>query len=293
MLHAMTERISPTAHFTGYVWFRNQLGHPALATRTGRVLYHSLRPALRAARVLGAPALDDILTARHRSLEQLLVDAIDGGRVGQVVEIAAGLSPRGYRLMRRFGGQGLVYVEGDLPEMAARKRARLASMGGYRPGHHVVEIDALRDIGPGSLAQVGGRLLDPGVGTAVVTEGLVNYFSRAAVTGMWARIARFLARFPYGMYAGDIVTRDDIAEIPGARAFSGAVAAFTRGPVHFHFADGRAVEDALMAAGYQRAACRTPAERGQPLTLSEPEMRAPVHVIHASMRADDPGDDLV
>lgn len=38
--------ISPTAHYTGYVWARNGLSHPALSTREGEVLFASLQPAM-------------------------------------------------------------------------------------------------------------------------------------------------------------------------------------------------------------------------------------------------------
>ena len=31
------ETISPTAHYTGYVWFANGQSHEAFATRTGRL----------------------------------------------------------------------------------------------------------------------------------------------------------------------------------------------------------------------------------------------------------------
>lgn len=278
-------RISPTAHYTGYVWVRNGLSDPALETRIGRVLYHALQPAMSLFGFFGAPSLEDILMARHLTLEGLLDAAIESGRVGQVVELASGLSPRGYRFMNRHRDRRLIYIEGELPGMCAQKRARLASMGGYRPGHHVVELDALCDVGPTSLAEVGRRLLDPGVGTAVITEGLVHYLSRTSVTDMWARIARFLARYPYGMYASDMHVRGDIDSIPGVRAFTAALAAFTRGAVHIHFDSAQAVESSLIAAGFQHADCRTPAQRGDPIALGDSQREAPVHVIHATMSA--------
>src|SRR5207302_638753 len=38
-----SETISPTAHYTGYVWARNGLSHPRLETLEGRVMFESLR----------------------------------------------------------------------------------------------------------------------------------------------------------------------------------------------------------------------------------------------------------
>ena len=44
------DRIGPTAHYTGYVWARNGLSHPELATTEGRILFDSLQPAMLASR---------------------------------------------------------------------------------------------------------------------------------------------------------------------------------------------------------------------------------------------------
>src|SRR5688572_15605351 len=122
------ERISPTAHYTGYVWFANGLSHPAFVSREGRLLYSVLRPANAASRAVGGPTLEGMLLARHRVIDHLLEQEIAAGRITQVVEIAAGLSPRGWRFARRHGDR-LRYVEADLPEMAARKRDILARVG--------------------------------------------------------------------------------------------------------------------------------------------------------------------
>lgn len=276
-----TSRISPTAHYTGYVWCRNGLSYPALETRTGKMLFHAINPAMKIARRLGAVGLEDMLLARHVSIDHLLKTAIERGDIGQVVEVAAGLSPRGCRMMQRYGDR-LTYVEADLPGMSARKRARITSMGGKRPGHHVVDVDALLDVGARSLATVGKRLLQSDVGTAVITEGLVNYFSRAMVEGLWPRIARFLAQFPTGIYISDVHVTEDIERIPGARAFMLALSAFTRGNVHIHYRDARVLSDTLLTAGFAHATTRRPITWADTLSLSAPQARAPVHIIYAA-----------
>ena len=58
MSERRSETISPTAHYTGYVWYANGLSHPAFATREGRLFYEALRPANAAARAIGGPTLD-------------------------------------------------------------------------------------------------------------------------------------------------------------------------------------------------------------------------------------------
>ena len=91
-----SDAISPTAHYTGYVWYRHGLSHPGLATPEGRALYHAARPFNFGARSLGGPTLEGFLLARHRAIDALLDQAISSGAVGQVIEVAAGLSPRGW-----------------------------------------------------------------------------------------------------------------------------------------------------------------------------------------------------
>ncbi len=61
--------------------------------------------------------------------------------------------------------------------MVALKQRLLADGGLLTPGHSVVALDALADSGPQSLAAL-AKTLDPKVGTAIVTEGLMNALLR-------------------------------------------------------------------------------------------------------------------
>jgi O-methyltransferase involved in polyketide biosynthesis len=244
-------RISPTAHFTGYVWYRHGLGDPALQTRAGKFLVTAFSPIDRAARWAGGPNLEDVLLSRHRLIDEVLERAIAAGQVQQVVEVAAGLSPRGLRFTRQHGDR-LRYVEGDLAGMVKRKRRALeqAEDSGRL---EVVELDALADIGPNSLAEVAARHLDPSRGLAIITEGLVNYFDRSSLEGMWRRFARILAAYPHGLYLSDLHLADDMKRVPGARAFSALVSVFARGRVHMHYRDETEAGAALLAAGFAEA----------------------------------------
>ena len=150
-----TGRVSPTAHYTGYVWARNGLSDPELETVEGRVLFETLRVPMTVSALLGGGTLEAYLLTRHRAIDALLQRAIDEGRVTQVVEVAAGLSPRGLRFTRRYGDR-LTYVEADLPEMVTRKRAALERIGSLSDRHRVEEVDALRDQGPASLGELAG-----------------------------------------------------------------------------------------------------------------------------------------
>ncbi|WP_236788585.1 class I SAM-dependent methyltransferase [Amycolatopsis sp. GM8] len=242
-----SEAISPTGHYTGYVWVRNGLAPQELATPEGRVLFHALEPAMRVSRLLGRPTFEGLLVARHRMLDQLLSGAIERGEVGQVIEIAAGLSARGWRFTRRY--DGLTYVEADLPRMAERKERLLDRLTG--PAPRVTTVDALAIDGPSSVAALADTL-DPDVGTAIVTEGLLNYFDLDTVTGMWQRFAAVLRRFPTGAYFADVVLRTHSDSLP-QRLGAGLLAATVRSRVHVHFDAPADAAETLRKAGFPAA----------------------------------------
>lgn len=256
-----SSRISPTAHYTSYVWFKHGLSHQALATRLGAGLWRTLRPMnLWYERFSERPSLDMSLLARHRVLDHLLERAIVSGEVRQVIEVAAGLSPRGYHFARRHRGIGLRYVEADLPDMAAHKRRLLEGAGLLGEDHRVVVIDALAEDGPSSLAGVAGVHLDPDRGTAIITEGLLGYFDEVAVRGMWKRFARCLRGFPGGLYLSDLNLSGDMAAMRGARIFKFLLETFARGKTHLHFEHPTDAERALRECGFGEARVHDPDE---------------------------------
>lgn len=238
--------ISPTAHYTGYVWYAHGQSHDAFATRTGRWMYQALRGANTIAHAVSLPTLDGMLLARHRLIDLRLTQAIEAGEVSQVVEVACGLSPRGWRFARRYGDR-ITYVEADLPGMLANKRRILTRLGGETAHHRTAEIDALTDSGPTSIDAICATL-DPTRGTAIITEGLINYFDRATVVAIWARFARALGRFPRGFYLSDLIMREG-NDGPMIAAFSWLLSAFVRGKVHVHFDSSAEAEAALASAG--------------------------------------------
>jgi O-methyltransferase involved in polyketide biosynthesis len=240
------ETISPTAHYTGYVWFAAGQSHEAFATRQGRLMYRALRAPQVLAEAIRMPTLDGMLLARHRLIDQRLAQAIDAGEITQIVEVAAGLSPRGWRFRTRYGDR-ITYVEADLPGMIAHKRRILGELGGETAHHRTVEIDALAPSGPTSIDAICGAL-DPSRGTAIITEGLVNYFDTETVLAMWQRFAAALRRFPHNLYLTDELLREGNTG-PFATGFSWLLSVFVRGSVHMHFATTGEAEAALARCG--------------------------------------------
>ena len=249
--------VSPTALYTGAVWARHRLSHPAFATTEGRLMHAAGAPAMRLSRAIGGPTLEGLLLSRHRVIDEELHAAIKTGTVSQVIEIAAGLSPRGWRFAKQYG-ERIRYVEADLPGMAARKRRLLKRVGCTDgPHHRVADIDAFAIDGPASLAGIAATL-DPLQGTAIITEGLINYFPIDAVTGLWARMAAVLSGFPNGLYLSDLHIGGENRNL-AVQAFVRLLSVFVRGRVHLHFGAATEAEAALRSAGFETATLLSPA----------------------------------
>lgn len=239
-----TERISPTAHYTGTTWLRHGLGDARLDGALDTWRYDLAQPLMRLGRRLNrGVGADEALLQRHRILDHLLATEIAAGRIGQVVEVPCGLSARGLRFCDRFSD--LRYIEADLPHMVARKR----SMGIGSARHEVVAVDLLQQGGPGSLP---GLLdsLDASIGTAVVMEGMLYYFDEQSVLGIWNRTAAGLSRFPVGLYLADTILGSMVRDHRLARWFLGAIAVVARGRLHVHFDDVEAAVEAMAGAGF-------------------------------------------
>ncbi len=252
-MSASDARISPTAHYTGYVWYRAGLSDAALTTRGGAFLYGLLAPLNSAAGVVGAGSLERMLLARHTAIDQMLTAAIEAGEVGQVLEIAAGLSPRGRTFSSRYRDRDLLYVEGDLPGMADRKTEMLRRAPELPGEHRVVALDALSE---DDLRAVCDRHFDRSRGTAIITEGLLPYIDTPSVVAMWRRFAEVLSGFPQGLYLSDLHVLDDYSRVKGARLFTRALSVFTRGAIHEHFDDASRVEQTLRELGFASASVK-------------------------------------
>jgi O-methyltransferase involved in polyketide biosynthesis len=209
-------------------------------------MYQALRAPNLIAHKAHLPTLEGMLLARHRVIDLRLAQAIDAGEIDQIVEVAAGLSPRGWRFRTRYGDR-ITYVEADLSGMIENKRRILAELGGETPHHRTAVVDALAGAGSTSIDSICASL-DPRRGTAIVTEGLVNYFDTEAMIGMWRRFGAALRRFPRGVYLSDLILRDG-NRTPLIVGFQWLLSAFVRGRVHMHFDSAEAAEDALASAG--------------------------------------------
>ena len=171
-------------------------------------------------------------------------------------------------------------IEADLEGMADRKRALL---GATPHNHRVTTVNALADHGPGSLLEL-AKTLDPSKGVAIVTEGLLNYFDRESVLGMWSRFARVLAGFPHGLYLADIHMHG-ASHGPTIDAFMLLLSLFVRSRVHIHFDTEPDIERALHDCGFIDAKAHNPVDFSDRIDACDRKWAKLVRVIEAKTSA--------
>ena len=243
-MSSASEAISPTAHYTGYVWARTGSRTPSSRPREGRLMYESVRLPMAAAGALGRPTLERYLLARHRAIDLLLERAIDDGGVTQVIEVAAGLSPRGWRFAAARPGARVHRGRPARDGRAQARRARADGVAVRSPAGRGARRAPPR--GRTSISGVAGGL-DHASGLAIITEGLLAYLPREAVDGAWRRFALALAALDRPLYLGHPARVGMTAE---ARAFRVLLGVFVRGEVRIHFETAADCDAALLAAGF-------------------------------------------
>ncbi len=271
-----TSRISPTAHYTAYVWYKHGLSVPELATRTGRALFHALAPANQLFARAGKADLEAMLLARHRVIDSRLQAAIRSGEVRQVVEVACGLSPRGLRTRRRF--ENVTYVEADLAGMAQQKRTRIGHL--LSPMHRVEVVNALAEDGPESLEALAAKL-NREQGVAVITEGLLPYFDGVDGARIWGNIARFSQHFSGGVYLSDYLVEEDSMRVFGAKQLKALVSLFVGGRTHFPMRNNSELVAGLVKAGFTDAKVHTAGDFARELSIERPARSGFVRVLEA------------
>ena len=278
---ASSAHISPSAHYTGYVWYRHRLAEPAFATAFGRCVHGLLAPIAWGARVGFGLDIEQILLQRHLQIDAQLSAAIEHGGVRQVVEIACGLSPRGRRFAARY--PELRYLEADLPAMAARKRLLLHAQGWLDRRHRVRAVDILAERGGNSLAALFAELNheEP---VLVITEGLVNYFELPLIESFWTRLASELARFPQASYLTELYP--DLREHPRYRQLRWGVeliGRLTRGSYPLHYRNAEEIIAGFRRCGFRRVEVFDPSLDSAALGLPPARTAGLVRVIQAGV----------
>lgn len=176
--------LSLTALYTAGAW--QAFGLPGMALLESREAARVRRivdAVLAAVRLVrGGPRLADTLRHRHALLDHLVL----ASGAPAILELAAGLSPRGIWLSER----DLEYVEVDRPEVIAIKRQLLERT---QAGRAVLSRPHLRLIGSDVFDCEMEALMPSRKRICVIAEGLLVYLSPADRRRLYEKVAAFLA----------------------------------------------------------------------------------------------------
>lgn len=182
--------LSVTALYTCGAWaWSDRPGAALYASEASRRVFGTVEAVLRIARwfVRDAPSLRHGLVQRH-----LLIDAaVREHGAAEVLELAAGLSPRGAAFTASHDGPR--WIEVDLPPVVSYKTALLHRTDA---GRAVLARPTLSRVAADVTATDLRTLLDPAGPATVVAEGLLMYLDAAAQRALFRRIADLLT--PHG-----------------------------------------------------------------------------------------------
>lgn len=264
--------LAVTALYTAEVWRREGfVGADLLASAEAARVFRATQGALRLARLGGVlrwkrrgphSPLPIALAHRHALIDRWAAET----STEVVLELAAGLSPRGYWLS---GQSTRPVVEVDTPEVIAAKRRLLgrSSEGRAalaRPHWRFVEGDLrTMDLEP---------LVPPGQPTMVIAEGLLMYLDAGAQRAFFRRVAGVLASRG-GTFVADLVPPAEEPPPGLAGRLLGRLMRYATGSQGF-VAGPRARADILAdlaAAGFERAEAVEPCAVAATLNLPYPD----------------------
>jgi O-methyltransferase involved in polyketide biosynthesis len=252
-----TSSISFTALYTGHVWYANGLSAPAFHTRRGSFFYHALAPFEYVGGQIAGGNIRTFLLQRHHLIDHLVREAIEQRGVTQILEIACGLSPRGYRFRQQY--PQLTYVEADLPDMAARKHRLLSAQQCLGDQHRVVPLNIFSTEGVDAMEVVAAKCFDRSQPLLVITEGLVNYFSLETISPFWQRLQQLLSGYAGGSYLTDNYPLfHDHPFHRTMKTLGGMLGAVSRSQVSFHFGSDEEASQHLRGLGFREVLIHNP-----------------------------------
>lgn len=278
-----TSSISFTALYTGHVWYRNGLSARFFTSPRADLMYQIAQPVETASNLLLGTSLSDTLLQRHYIIDHRLRQLIEQEGVTQVLEIACGLSPRGYKFSRHY--PQVHYVEADLPDMAARKQSLLLQHQGFGPHHRVVTCNVFESGPPSGLDHVLHEVLDTRRPTVILTEGLVNYFDLPTIAAFWKRVASLGRCFPAAWYLTDLIPQRPFGPrrllMNSAQRMLGVL---TKSRTNLHFSDdSRTIEKGFLDCGFRQVQVHRPEQYYDQLPLPRSRSSAYICVVEAKI----------
>ncbi|MEQ1160521.1 class I SAM-dependent methyltransferase [Acinetobacter calcoaceticus] len=242
--------ISFTAHYTGYIWYQMGISHEALATAKGKSLAYLVHPIESWAEKYVGGSMRTTLKQRHTMLDHHLEKLIQENPDLQVLEIACGLSPRGWWFRQHY--PSITYRELDLPDMAQTKQNALQQIEQNAP--EILSVDLFTE----AFAQA-FEVFDPNRPLVVISEGLINYFDKDLLKQLIQSIAHYGTAFKTFHYLTDLYPepiKNKLATLIWNS--SKLLKLMSRSSFSFHFKSPQEVQDFFKDAGFQHATVEQP-----------------------------------
>ncbi|ENV38354.1 MULTISPECIES: class I SAM-dependent methyltransferase [Acinetobacter] len=242
--------ISFTAHYTGYIWYQMGISHPALATAKGKTLAALVHPIESWAEKYVGGSMRTTLKQRHTMLDHDLQELIQQYPDIQVLEIACGLSPRGWWFRQHY--PNITYRELDLPDMAATKQAALQQIEGEVDD--VLSVDLFTETFASAF-----EVFDPKRPLVIISEGLINYFEKPLLQQLIKSIVTYGQDFKELHYLTDLYpepTQNKLATIIWNS--SRLLKWMSRSAFSFHFKTPAEVESFFYEAGFKQVVIQQP-----------------------------------
>lgn len=242
--------ISFTAHYTGYIWYQMGISHEALATAKGKSLAYLVHPIESWAEKYVGGSMRTTLKQRHTMLDHHLEKLIQENPDLQVLEIACGLSPRGWWFRQHY--PSITYRELDLPDMAQTKQNALQQIEKNAP--EILSVDLFTE----AFAQA-FEVFDPNRPLVVISEGLINYFDKDLLKQLIQSIAHYGTAFKTFHYLTDLYPepiKNKLATLIWNS--SKLLKLMSRSSFSFHFKSPQEVQVFFKDAGFQHATVEQP-----------------------------------
>lgn len=242
--------ISFTAHYTGYIWYQMGISHEALATTKGKSLAYLVHPIESWAEKYVGGSMRTTLKQRHTMLDHYLEQLIQESPDLQVLEIACGLSPRGWWFRQHY--PSITYRELDLPDMAQTKQNALQQIEKNAP--EVLSVDLFTE----AFAQA-FEVFDPNRPLVVISEGLINYFDKGLLEHLIQSIGHYGATFKKFHYLTDLYPepiKNKLASIIWNS--SKLLKLMSRSSFSFHFKSPQEVKDFFKDTEFEQITIEQP-----------------------------------
>lgn len=237
--------ISFTAHYTGYIWYKMGISHPVFATHKGKFLAQLVHPLESWAEKHVGGSMRTTLKQRHTMIDEHLDQLITIHPNIQILEIASGLSPRGWNFRQKY--PKINYRELDLPHMAKIKNHALQQVDQNSP--EVLSIDLFTP----KFAEV-FALFNVNRPLVIVSEGLINYFSQDILAELLKVISAQSQSFTELHYLSDVYpepVKNKLAHF--IWSCSRLLKWLSRSSFSFHFAAPNEAKQFIQHSGFQQA----------------------------------------